>query len=495
MEDTAIEEARDDSRRWLALGLLCTAFFMVVLDVAVVNVALPPIQADLGFSPANLQWVVSAYALTFGGLLLLGGRAADLLGRRRMFVIGVLLFSAASLLGGLAWSEASMIAARAIQGVGAAVMTPAALSLIMTSFKEGAERNKALGVWGAVGASGATFGLIVGGVLADTVGWEWIFLLNVPIGLVTVALAFVLIDESRLSTGARRFDVAGALSVTVGLALLVYAIVDANDAGWGSTQTIGLLAVSGVLLALFVLIELRSATPLLPFRIFRLRALTGSNAAGLMLGGAMFGTFFVITLYLQQVLGFSPLEAGFAWLATSLTALASAMGSQALVTKVGTKRPLAVGLGIAAVGIWLLSRVSAGGSYFPDLALPMIVLGLGMGAAFVSISIGALEGVEENDAGLASGLVNTAQQIGGALGVAVLSTVALSRTDDVLSSSPTTDQAVAVTEGFQSALVVASGLAVLGAVLALVLIRGGGTGSEAPVGVAPMEPALEEGGA
>ena len=495
MQEASVAPTPTDSRRWLGLGLLCVAFFMVVLDVAVVNVALPSIQADLGFSAANLQWVVSAYALTFGGLLLLGGRAADLLGRRRMLIIGLLLFTGASLLGGLAWSESSMIAARALQGVGAAVMTPAALSIIMTTFTEGAERNKALGVWGAVGASGATFGLIVGGVLADSVGWEWIFLLNVPIGLATAVLIRVLVPESRISTEARRFDLAGGASVTAGLALLVYAIVEANDAGWGSAQTIGLLAVSAALLALFVLVETRSRSPLMPFRIFRLRSLTGANAAGLMLGGAMFGTFFVITLYLQQVLGFSPLEAGVAWLATSLTALGSAIGSQALVTKLGTKGPLVAGLVVAAVGIGLLSRVTAGGDYFPEVALPMIVLGLGMGSAFVSISIGALEGVQERDAGLASGLVNTVQQIGGALGVAVLSTVALSRTSDVLSSTPGTAQPVAVTEGFQAALLVAAGFALLGAVLAFALIRGDRGMAPAPVGASALEPALEDGAA
>ncbi len=495
MEESIISAEPGDSRRWKALAVLCTAFFMVILDVAVVNVALPPIQSDLGFSAANLQWVVSAYALTFGGLLLLGGRAADLLGRRRMLVVGLLLFAGASLLAGLAWSEASMIAARALQGVGAAVMTPAALSIIMTTFREGTERNKALGVWGAVGASGATFGLIVGGVIADTIGWEWIFLLNVPIGLLTIALSFRYVTESRITTQERRFDSGGAISVTAGLALLVYAIVEANDAGWGSARTIGLLVASGVLLVSFVLIELRSTSPLVPFRIFRLRALAGSNAAGMMLGAAMFGAFFIITLYLQQVLGFSPLEAGFAWLATSLTALVSAIGSQALVTRVGTKRPLAVGLVVVATGIFLLSRISAGGSYFPDLALPMIVFGLGMGAAFVSISIGALEGVQESDAGLASGLVNTTQQIGGALGVAVLTAVALSRTGDVLTATPGTPQEVAVTEGFRSALIVASGFALLGALLALVLIRG--RTAEAPVGAhgreAALEPAFEDG--
>ncbi len=495
MQHASPDLTQTDSRRWLGLGLLCVAFFMVVLDVAVVNVALPSIQADLGFSDANLQWVVSAYALTFGGLLLLGGRAADLLGRRRLLIIGLLLFTGASLLGGLAWSESSMIIARALQGIGAAVMTPAALSIIMTTFTEGAERNKALGVWGAVGASGATFGLIVGGVLADTVGWEWIFLLNVPIGLVTASLVRLIVPESRISAEARHFDLAGGASVTAGLALLVYAIVEANDAGWGSVQTIGLLALSAALLALFARIETRSRAPLMPFRIFRLRSLTGANAGGLMLGGAMFGTFFVITLYLQQVLGFSPLEAGIAWLATSLTALGAAIGSQALVTRIGTKYPLVTGLVVAAVGIGLLSRVTAGGEYFPGIALPMIVLGLGMGTAFVSISIGALEGIQEQDAGLASGLVNTVQQIGGALGVAVLSTVALSRTNDVLASDPGATPSVAVTEGFQSALLVGAGFALVGALLAMALIKGDRGMAEAPVGVSGLEPALDDGAA
>ena len=489
MESTITTDEPLDPRRWKALAVLCTAFFMVILDVAVVNVALPPIQADLGFSAANLQWVVSAYALTFGGLLLLGGRAADLLGRRRMLVIGLVLFAGASLLAGLAWSEGSMIAARALQGFGAAAMTPAALSIVMTTFREGTERNKALGIWGGVGASGATFGLIVGGVIADTIGWEWIFLLNVPIGLLTVALAYVFVDESRAPTAAKRFDAAGAVSVTAGLALLVYTIVEANNVGWGSARTIGLFAVSAALLGAFVLIELRSSAPLVPFKIFRLRALAGSNAASVMLGAAMFGTFFVITLFLQQVLGFSPLEAGFAWLATSLTVLVTAVVTQALVTKVGIKRPLTVGMAILAVGIFLLSRISADSSYFPDLALPMIVLGLGMGASFVSTSIGALEGVEERDAGLASGLINTTQQIGGALGVAVLTAVSISRAGDLLASTPGTPQAVAITEGFRSALVVASGFAVLGAVLTLVLIRG--RGSEERVGVHGHEPARE----
>lgn len=476
-------------RRWLGLALLCAAFFMVILDVAVVNVALPSIQADLGFSAADLQWVVSAYAITFGGLLLLGGRFADLVGRRRVFVAGLLLFAGASLLGGLAWSDVSMIAARALQGIGAAAMTPAALSIITTTFPEGAERNKALGIWGAVGASGATVGLIVGGVLADTVGWEWIFLLNVPIGLAVAAVVPLVVAESRLSGERRRFDVAGAVAVTAGIALLVYAIVDANDVGWGSARTIGLILAAAVLLAGFVVIELRSASPVMPFRIFRLRSLAGSNAAAFAMGGAVFGMFLVITLYLQQVLGFSPLEAGLAWLATSLTVLAAAMLTQGVVTRVGARVPLVAGLVVAAAGIWLLSRVPADGSYVSDLLGPMVVTGAGMGAAFVAFSIGALEGVAERDAGLASGLVNTTQQVGGALGVAVLTAVSLSRTENVLASAPDTAQAVAVTEGFRAALVVAAVFALAGALLAAGLIRG--RPAVSPAGGGTLEPAAE----
>jgi EmrB/QacA subfamily drug resistance transporter len=458
-------------RRWLGLALLCTAFFMVILDAAVVNVALPSIQADLGFSAKDLQWVVSAYALTFGGLLLLGGRAADLLGRRRIFLVGVAVFSAASLLGGIAWSDTAMIVARALQGVGAAIMTPAALSILTTTFEEGAERNKALGIWGAVGASGGTFGLIVGGVLADTVGWEWIFLLNVPIGLTVIALTPFLVGESRRSTGIRHFDLAGALTSTAAIALLVYATVDANDAGWGSAQTVGLFLASAGLLAVFVVVESRSAAPLMPFQIFRLRSLAGSNAAGLAFGGAVFGMFFVITLYLQQVLGFSPLQAGLAWLATSLTVLVSAMLTQGLVTRVGTRVPLIVGSAVSALGVFLLSRVSADESYLSGLMPAMIVTGVGMGTAFVSMSIGALEGVAEHDAGLASGLINTSQQVGAALGVAILSSVAIARTQDVLLATPGTAPSVALTEGFRTALLVGAGFALAGALLAAALIR------------------------
>jgi EmrB/QacA subfamily drug resistance transporter len=459
------------TRRWLGLALLCSAFFMVILDVAIVNVALPSIQADLEFSQHNLQWVVSAYALTFGGLLLLGGRAADLLGRRRVFVAGVAVFALASLLGGLAPSAESLIAARALQGIGAASMTPAALSILMTTFREGAERDTALGAWGAVGASGGTIGLLVGGVLTETAGWEWIFLLNVPVGAAVIALSPVLLDETHARGVARRFDLAGAATVTAALSLLVYAVVDAGVAGWTSLQTIGLAAASALLLAVFGVIELRSEAPLVPFRIFRLSALLGSNVAGVLFGAAVYGMFFIITLYLQQVVGYSPLRAGLAWLALSLAALATSVGGARLVTRTGPRRPLVAGLIVAAAGIWLLSRLPVESNYVRDLMPALIVSGVGVGLAFVTMSIGALEGVEERDSGLASGLVNTTQQIGGALGVALLSTIAVSRSEAVQATHPTLRPSAVLTAGFGDALLAAAAFAVAGALLAAVLIR------------------------
>jgi EmrB/QacA subfamily drug resistance transporter len=385
---------------------------------------------------------------------------------------GVGVFAAASLLAGLAWSADALVAARALQGVGAALMTPAALSILMTTFTEGAERNRALGIWGAVGASGGTVGLLLGGVLTDTVGWQWIFLLNVPVSLAVIALAPVLLCESRAETGSRRFDLAGAATVTGGLTLLVYAIVGAENAGWLSARTLGLLAISGLLLAAFVAIEARSRSPLMPLRILRMRTLVGSNIASILFSTGIYGMFFVITLYLQQVLGFSPLEAGFAWLALSLTAFTSSLVGAHLVTRVGAKPPLVAGLALTAAGIWLLSGISAGGEYATDLLPALVITGLGLGAAFVAISIGSLEGVPERDAGLASGIANTTQQIGGALGVALLSTIALERTESVVAEAPGTSQAVAVTEGFQLALMAGAGFVAVAAVAALVLVGG-----------------------
>jgi EmrB/QacA subfamily drug resistance transporter len=474
-----------DRRRWYGLAALCAAFFMVILDVAIVNVALPTIQVDLDFSQKNLQWVVSAYALTFGGLLLLGGRIADLVGRRRVFVIGVALFAIASLVAGLATTEATLIAARAAQGVGAALMTPAALSILMTTFEEGRERNMALGIWGAVGASGGTVGVLLGGVFTDTIGWEWIFLLNVPVGLAVIAVTPFLLRESRADSAHRRFDLAGGVTITGSLALLVYALVEASSEGWTSATTIGRLAVSAVLMAAFVAIELRSRAPLMPFSIFRIRAVTGSNVAGFALGGAMFGMFFIMTLYMQQVAAYSPLETGLAYLATSLAALIASVGGSALVTRIGPRLPMVVGLLVFAVGVLLLAQVPVGGEYVPDLLPGLLLSGFGLGLAFVAFSIGALEGVSARDAGLASGLSNTTQQIGGALGTAIMSTLAITRTEDLLAGG--TAQPQALTEGFQLALYASVGLAVAGALAVLALVRPGRT-QEAEAGPAAVAP-------
>ncbi len=477
----------NDRRRWIGLGILCTAFFMVILDVAIVNVALPTIQVDLDFSAKNLQWVVSAYALTFGGLLLLGGRIADLLGRRRIFIGGTALFALASLIAGLASTEATLIGARALQGIGAALMTPAALSILMTTFAEGRERNMALGVWGAVGASGGTVGVLLGGVFTDTIGWEWIFLLNVPVGVIVIILAPFLLRESRAHAEHRHFDLAGAVAVTASLALLVYALVEASSEGWSSAVTIGRLAGSAVLMALFVFIESRSRAPIMPFSIFRIRAVTGSNVAGFALGAAMFGMFFILTLYMQQVVQYSPLKTGLAYLAISLSAFVSSVAGSAIVTRIGPRTPMVAGLLTFAVGVALLTRIPVDGAYVTDLMPGMVITGLGLGMAFVAFSIGALEGVAERDAGLASGLSNTTQQIGGALGVAIMSTLAISRTEDLLAGG--TAQPQALTEGFQVALYAGVGLAVAGALAVLVLVRG--RPAEAPVG-AVAEPATSE---
>jgi EmrB/QacA subfamily drug resistance transporter len=468
---TAPETAQ--RRKWLALALLASAQFVVVLDASIVNVALPSIGKDLDFSQANLAWVVNAYTLTFGGFLLLGGRAADLLGRRRMFMAGLVLFALASLAGGFATTEGQLIVARAVQGLGAAILSPAALSIVTTTFTEGSERNRALGVWGAVAGSGGAAGVLLGGVLTDGLGWEWVLWVNVPIGIAAAALAPALIAESRSESATRRFDVLGAVSVTAGLSILVYALVDANDAGWGSTQTVGLLGLAVALLAAFVAIELRSAQPLVPFRIFRSRTLTGANVSGLLIGASLFSMFFFISLYLQQVLGYDALKAGFAYLPLALTIIVSAGVASQLVTRFGFKPILITGLLFVAAGLIWFSQVSAGGGYVSDVLFPSLLAAIGLGLSFVPVTIAAVSGVKEHDAGLASGLINTSQQVGGALGLAILSTVATSRTDDVMASANgnPAELPVALTEGFQNAFLVGAGFALLGALLAFVLIR------------------------
>jgi EmrB/QacA subfamily drug resistance transporter len=463
-------QAALDPRRWWALALLCGAFFMVILDAAIVIVALPSIESDLGFSEQGLQWVVSAYALTFGGLLLLGGRAADLLGRRRLFMAGLLFFTASSLLCGLAWSPAALIAARAVQGVGAAIMTPSALSIISTTFPEGSERNKALGVWGAVGGIGATAAWLIGGPLVDGPGWEWIFFINIPVGLAALALSPLLLGESRAALTRRSYDPAGALTITGALVLLVYAVVEAPNVGWGDAQTILLFAGSAALLAAFVLIESRHRAPLLPLRLLRSRTLVGANLVMLLFSTVAFGTPFVLTLYAQQVLGYSAVKFG---VGTAVFAALAAVGSivgQAVVLRVGFRPVAAVGLALMGGGSLLLTQASVGGSYFGDMFFGLLVYGPGIGLAFVTATVAALAGVAEDESGLASGLSNTAFQIGAALGVAIASTVAVSRSEDYLAANEGANPLVVLNEGFQSAFLACVVLAGLGVALALLLL-------------------------
>src|SRR6266496_209171 len=423
---TAVTEAqRVDAtvHRWRAFAVLAVSYFMTIVDLTIVNVGLPTIGRELHFSESNLQWVVTAYALTFGGFLLLGGRAADVLGRRRVLMFGLGLFTTASLACGLATGEAFLIGSRAVQGVGAAIMLPAALSIVMNMFEEGAERNKALGIWGALGAAGATVGVIAGGLLTRYAGWQYIFYLNVPIGAAALALAPRIVPDSRLATTRRRFDALGALAGTGGLVLLVDALTQAPQYGWGATRTVALLAASVALLAAFLLIESRVKSPVLPLSIFRLRTLAGANAAGLLLGGSFYAFIFVGTLYMQQVLGYSAIQTGLAWLAASITSVALAGLSQALVTRLSAKFVLAAGMAMIGGGILWATAVPVQGHFWQDLAGPFFVAGAGTAFAFIPVSIAGLAGVREHEAGLASGLLNTSQQIGGAIGVAVASTV------------------------------------------------------------------------
>jgi EmrB/QacA subfamily drug resistance transporter len=463
-----------ERRRWIALILLCAAQFVVVLDASIVNVALPSIGRALHFSEQNLQWVVNAYVLVFGGFLLLGGRMADLLGRRRVFMGGLVLFGLASLVAGLASSDGMLIAARAVQGLGGAILSPAALSIVTTTFKEGAERNKALGIWGAVAGSGGAAGVLLGGVLTDSLGWEWIFFVNTPIAIAAALLAPRLIDESSADARIRTFDAAGAVTVTAGLSLLVYAMVDATNAGWGSTKTITLLAISVALLVAFVVIELRSRAPLVPFRVFRLPNITGANVSGLLIGASLFSMFFFVSLYMQQVLGYSPLKSGFSYLPLAVTIILSAGIASQLVSRYGFKPILIAGMGLVAIGLLMFSGVPVDGSYAADVLPASLVAGAGLGFSFVPVTIAAVSGVRDQDAGLASGLINTSQQIGGALGLAVLSTISISRTNDVMAAGHGAKSGLphALTEGFSSAFTAGAGFAILGIVLALVLIKG-----------------------
>jgi EmrB/QacA subfamily drug resistance transporter len=458
------------ARRWTALMLLCAAQFVVVLDASIVNVALPSIGRGLHFSEANLPWVVNAYVIAFGGFLLLGGRAADLLGRRRVFMAGLLVVAVASLAAGFAANQGQLIAARAAQGLGAAIISPSALSIVTTLFRDGAERNKALGAWGAVAGSAGAAGVLLGGILTEGLGWEWVLWVNVPVSLIALALTPGLIPESRSESATRHYDAAGAVSVTAGLSLLAYALLDANSAGWGSTKIVSLLALSVALIGAFVVIELRSKAPLVPFRIFRLRTLTGANVVGILLGASLFSMFFFISLYMQQVLGYSPIHAGLSYLPLALMIIVAAgLGGQ-LVTRFGFKPILAAGMLLVALGLVWFSRVSVGGGFISDILGPSLLAAIGLGLGFVTSTIAAVSGVEEREQGLASGLINTSQQIGGALGLAVLSTIATSRTDHVLAGG-TSSLPGALTDGFQSAFLGGAVIAALGFVTTLILIR------------------------
>jgi EmrB/QacA subfamily drug resistance transporter len=447
-------------RRWTALILLCVAQFVVVLDASIVNVALPTIGRALHFTESNLPWVVNAYVLTFGGFLLLGGRIADLIGRRRVFMAGLVLFAIASLLGGLSTTSGQLIAARAVQGIGAALLSPAALSIVTTTFADGAERNKALGVWGAVAGSGGAAGVLLGGALTQGPGWEWVLWVNFPIGLIAAAITPTLIAESRVAAGRRHFDVAGAVSVTAGLSTLVYALVDANTAGWGSARTVALLAVSAILLFAFVLIERRSRAPLMPFSILRMRTVTGANVVGLLTGASLFSMFFFISLYMQQVLGYSAIHAGLSYLPLAIAIIISAGIASQLVTRVGFKPILAVGMALIAGGLIWFSQISVHGSFLSDILGPSLFAAVGLGFAFVPVTIAAVSGVADREQGLASGLINTAQQVGGALGLAISTSVIGSSHDPAV-----------LTRGFHSAFLAGAGFAVLGLLATVTLIR------------------------
>jgi EmrB/QacA subfamily drug resistance transporter len=453
---------RADPRRWQALALLCLANVMVILDAQIVILGLPSIETDLGLSAGSGQWVMSAYLLSFGGLLLLGGRLADLFGRRRLFVAGTALFLVSSLACGLAPSGAVLIAARVMQGVSAAIMAPTALSILMTTFEEGADRNAALGVWAATGGIGATAALLIGGPLADGPGWEWIFFLNIPVALVLIALAPRLLRESRGEMRQRIYDVPGAVAVTAALVLLVYAVVEAPDVGWGSVQTIGLLIASAALMVLFALIERRSRAPLVPLGIFRSRTLVGGNVVLALLGIVAWGMALTLSLYAQQVLGYSPLEFGLGTAVMTAMTLVGSIGGQAIVTRIGPRAVAAAGLALTGAGCLLLTQVSVHGSYLGDIFFGLLVFGPGLGATYVAASVATLAGVAEQESGLASGLNNAAFQIGGALGSAVVTTVAVS---DAGGRS-----LAALTDGYQSAFAAAAVFAASGVVAAIVLV-------------------------
>jgi EmrB/QacA subfamily drug resistance transporter len=455
---------------WLVLVLVCMAQFMVILDATIVNVALPSIQADLDMSDADLQWIVNAYTLVFGGFLLLGGRAGDLVGRKRIFLVGVVVFTVASLLNGLSTSSEMLIVCRGLQGLGAALIAPAALSIITTTFAEGAERAKAMSVWAAIAVGGGAVGLLLGGILVETLSWPWIFYVNIPVGIAVFVAALRYVPESKDERAHKAFDVAGAITVTSGLLILVYAIVKAQENGWLSGQTLIVGGIALALLAAFVVIERRSVEPLVRLSIFRVRTVRAANVAMFFVAAGLFAMFFFNTLYMQRVLGYSALEAGLAFLPFTGGIIIGAGLSQALVAKVGARELPLVGMTMAVAGMLLFMRLEPDGSYVTDLLPGIILASIGMGLTFVPITLIATSGIPAGDAGLASGLFNTSQQVGGALGLAILSTLAVSATEDTLSSAGgapnESDQAQALVDGFHVAYL---GSAVLIAVAAVLL--------------------------
>lgn len=463
-----VPPARDS--RWLALTILCLGALMIVLDTTIVNVALPSIRTDLQFTETSLAWVVNAYLLTFGGFLLLGGRLGDLYGHRRLFLLGITLFTLASLACGVASTQGFLIAARAVQGLGGAVTTAVALSLIMNLFTEPAERAKAMGIYGFVCSGGGSVGVLLGGLLTSTLDWHWIFLVNIPVGIAVFALTVRLLPASRGAQTSRHLDVAGAITVTAALMLAVYAIVNGNEAGWSSARTLGLLGASVVLLIAFLAIEARVKVPLMPLGLFRLRNVAVSNIVGVLWAAGMFAWFFLSALYLQLVLGYSPMEVGLAFLPSNLIMAAFSLGLSAkLVMRYGIRAPLAVGLGLAAIGLLLFARAPVDGSFAIDVFPGMVLLGIGAGMAFNPVLLAAMSDVSPSESGLASGVVNTAFMMGGALGLAILASLAASRSADLLAAG--TAQAAALNSGYQIAFLVGAGFAALAAVLGGLFLR------------------------
>ncbi len=459
-------------KRWLALVVLCFGDLMIVLDTTVVNVALPSIREALGFSQTSLVWVVNAYMLTFGGFLLLGGRLGDLFGQRRLFLLGITLFTLASLACGLADSQSLLVGARAVQGIGGAVVSAVALSLIMNLFTEPAERAKAMGIFGFVMAGGGSIGVFLGGLLTDAFSWHWIFLVNLPVGVVVYALCLILLPAGRRSEAAARVDVAGAMTVTASLMLAVYAVVNGNAAGWASAQTIGLLIAAAVLLVLFVGIEARVRAPLMPLGLFRLRNLATANVVGVLWAAAMFAWFFISALYLQLVLGYSPLQVGLAFLPSNLIMGAFSLGLSArLVMRFGIRTPLAAGLLVAAAGLALFARAPVDGNFIADVLPGMLLLGLGAGVAFNPVLLAAMSDVEPGESGLASGVVNTSFMMGGALGLAILASLAAARTDSLLVSG--TDRLAALNGGYHAAFIIGAIFAATASLLGAMLLRAG----------------------